>query len=155
MSDFHKRDNMSERGGIGSWNVGGMSGGGIAFEAQPFKGFTPSGKVRRGEWYGRRFESASAGFRAMEAYGYSDPHYRRPQAFVTLTLPRRVRRHLHGKSNAYVRSFVLLLCERDGGVGFVRKVFDAPYFREARKQWYHYAQTGEELVLGLRFWAGR
>lgn len=75
------------------WNVGACISGGIT-TAQPFKGFSPSGKVRKGEWYGRQFASCDDCFDAMHEYGYGVESFRRNSYFIVLRLSRRVRRHI-------------------------------------------------------------
>lgn len=75
------------------WNVSACTSGGIT-EAQPFKGFTPSGKVRRGSMYGTRFASSDEAFKAMHEYGYGVRYFCGPSYFIYLRLPRRVRRHI-------------------------------------------------------------
>jgi hypothetical protein len=94
------------------WMVGSCTTGGRTF-AQPFKGFSPSGKVRYGEMYGRVFADTDAAFEAMHAAGYGSRYYRGPSYFIFLRLPPRVRRHIAEHPARRVAIIRAVLPERD------------------------------------------
>ena len=75
------------------WNVGTCTTGGRTI-ASPFKGFSPSGKLRKGELYGSVFASSDEAFKAMRDRGYSQEYRPGPRYFIKLRLPNRVNRHI-------------------------------------------------------------
>ena len=81
--------------------------------AQPFKGFSPSGKVRYGEMYGKVFANSDAAFEAMHAAGYGERYYRGPSYFIRLRLPPRVRQHIVEHPGRRVQIIRAVLPERD------------------------------------------
>lgn len=76
----------------GDWNAGTMTSSSFAGAiAHPFKGFSPSGKIRKGEIYGKVYPTTDAAYSAMMERGYVQTYRRGPSAFIRLRLPRRLR----------------------------------------------------------------
>ena len=89
------------------WNVGACTwaddgSGRMVTEAQPFKGFSPAGKTRRGEMYGQRFASSDECFVAMHAHGYGTPYHGRNSC--SFEVSRASRRHgIIGKTDCLTK----------------------------------------------------
>lgn len=108
-----------------NWNVGSTTSNGVC-TAHPFRGFSPSGKVRKGEMYGMVFPDSDAAHNAMAERGYLQEYRRGPSYFILLRLPRRVKRHIAENASRRVEIIRAVLNEHDRAHwDAIRKIYGA------------------------------